>query len=86
MIRIARSKGWGMGGRPMIFNARVNAKDVEIIVPRGMWMRALRDSGQGSEDTGIGLEPRAAYRLIEAAASHQLHCGNIPSGSTLALR
>jgi hypothetical protein len=86
MIKIARPKGWSMGGRPLIFSAKVDAQDMDLIVPRGMWMKALTDSGQDSDHTGIGLEPKAAYRLIEAAAAHQLHCGNAPSGTILALR
>ncbi|HEX7782962.1 MAG TPA: hypothetical protein VF509_09160 [Sphingobium sp.] len=75
-----------MGGRPLIFSAKVDAKDMDLVVPRDMWIRALRDTGQGGDDTAIGFKPSAAYRLIEAVAAHQLHSGNTPSGTILALR
>jgi hypothetical protein len=84
-VRIARASGWGMGGSPVRFVATVNARLIELVVPKALWLRALKDSGQQPEESAIVLAPGRAYRLIEAEATQQVHLGNKPIGSVLHL-
>lgn len=84
-VRIARASGWGMGGSPLRFVATINAGMIELVVPKALWLRALKDSGQHPEESEISLVPGRAYRLIEAEAAQQVHLGNKPVGSVLHL-